>query len=75
MVYFSQFTTPYWPYLLWPSRKPLAKFESVLSPATLLTAVLDTHQYPLPVSEDPFAKLKGGNCFAKLDVSDAYFQI
>ncbi|VDL95279.1 unnamed protein product [Schistocephalus solidus] len=37
--------------------------------------LLWTHQYRLPVPEDLFAKLNGGNCFTKLDLSDAYLQI
>jgi hypothetical protein len=43
--------------------------------STGLNAALDTHQYPLPIPEDLFTKLNGGTCFAKLDLSDAYFQI
>lgn len=36
---------------------------------------LETHQYPLPLPEDLFAKLNGGKLSAKLDLSEAYFQI
>ncbi|VDN14350.1 unnamed protein product [Dibothriocephalus latus] len=39
---------------------------------TGLNAALDTHQYPLPVPEDLFAKQNGGTCFAMLNLFDAY---
>ncbi|VDM00068.1 unnamed protein product [Schistocephalus solidus] len=51
-------------------------------PARILTylaftgsSLLDAHHYPLPVPEDLFAKQNGRNCFAKLDLSEAYLQI
>ncbi|CAH8528395.1 unnamed protein product [Schistosoma rodhaini] len=43
--------------------------------STGLNEALETHQYPLPLSEDLFAKLNGGKLFAKLDLSEAYLQI
>ena len=35
----------------------------------------ETHQYPLTLPEDLFAKLNGGKLFEKLDLSEAYLQI
>ncbi|CAH8557945.1 unnamed protein product [Schistosoma intercalatum] len=43
--------------------------------STGLNEALQSHQYPLPLPEDLFAKLNGGRYFAKLDLSDAYLQI
>ena len=43
--------------------------------STGLNDALATHQYPLPLPEDLFAKLNGGKLFAKIDLSDAYLQI
>ncbi|CAH8568978.1 unnamed protein product [Schistosoma guineensis] len=43
--------------------------------STGLNGALQSHQYPLPLPEDLFAKLNGGRYFAKLDLSDAYLQI
>ncbi|CAH8585986.1 unnamed protein product [Schistosoma intercalatum] len=43
--------------------------------STGLNEALETHQYPLPLPEDLFAKLNGGKLFAKLDLSEAYLQI
>jgi hypothetical protein len=43
--------------------------------STGLNAVLEDHQYPLPLPDDLFARLNGGTCFAKLDLSEAYLQI
>ena len=40
-----------------------------------LNKVLDSHQYSLPVLEDLFTKLNGGNYFAKLDLTDAYLEM
>ncbi|CAH8538525.1 unnamed protein product [Schistosoma rodhaini] len=43
--------------------------------STGLNEALETHQYPLPLPEDLFAKLNDGKLFAKLDLSEAYLQI
>ena len=43
--------------------------------STGLNNALETHQYPLPVPEDLFAKLNGGKFFSKIDFSDAYLQV
>ena len=43
--------------------------------STELNNALDTHQYPLPIPKDLFAKLNGGICFAKIDFSDAFLQL
>lgn len=43
--------------------------------STGLNKALQTHQYPLPVPEDLFAKLNGGTIFSKIDFSDAYLQV
>ncbi|KAH9596036.1 Spectrin alpha chain, non-erythrocytic 1, variant 2 [Schistosoma haematobium] len=40
-----------------------------------LNEALETHQYPLPLPEDLFAKLSGGELFTKLNLSEAYLQI
>nr|WP_204107672.1 reverse transcriptase family protein [Streptococcus dysgalactiae] len=43
--------------------------------STGLNATLDTHQYPLPVPEDLFAKPNDGKYFAKLNLIEANLQI
>lgn len=43
--------------------------------STGLNSSLQTHQYPLPVPEDLFAKLNGCKVFSKIDLSDAYLQV
>ncbi|XP_005877553.1 PREDICTED: uncharacterized protein K02A2.6-like, partial [Myotis brandtii] len=43
--------------------------------STGLNNALETHQYPLPVPEDLFARLNGGKIFSKIDFSEAYLQI
>ena len=43
--------------------------------STGLNNELDTHQYPLPIPEDLFAKLNGEICFEKIDFSDAFLQL
>ncbi|CAH8624689.1 unnamed protein product [Dicrocoelium dendriticum] len=55
--------------------KPNGKVRVCADFSTGLNAALDDHQYPLPIPEDIFAKLNGGKCFAKLDLSDAYLQV
>lgn len=40
-----------------------------------LNKSLKQHIYPLPNPEEIFAKLKVGNFFKKLDLSDAYLQL
>ena len=41
--------------------------------ADFSTAVLEDHQYSLPV--DIFSTLNGSTCFAKLDITEAYLQV
>ncbi|VDP95701.1 unnamed protein product [Echinostoma caproni] len=43
--------------------------------STGLNTALNPNHYMLPVPEDLFTVLKGGTCSAKLDLSEAYFQI
>lgn len=43
--------------------------------STGLNNVLESHNYPLPVPEDIFATLAGGEIFSKIDLADAYLQI
>lgn len=43
--------------------------------STGLNDALETHQYPLPIPEDLFARLNGGTVFSKIDLSDAYLQV
>lgn len=43
--------------------------------STGLNAVLEPHQYPLPLPEDIFATLAGGRIFSKIDCADAYLQV
>ncbi|KAA3673841.1 uncharacterized protein DEA37_0012248 [Paragonimus westermani] len=43
--------------------------------STGLNNALETHQYPLPIPEDLFARLNGGTVFSKIDLSDAYLQV
>ncbi|KAF8564238.1 hypothetical protein P879_11853 [Paragonimus westermani] len=42
---------------------------------TGLNDALEDHQYPLPIPEDSFARLKGGRCFAKLDLAEAFREV
>ncbi|CAH8499886.1 unnamed protein product [Dicrocoelium dendriticum] len=56
-------------------KKPNGQIRLCADFSTGLNASLNNHQYPLPLPEDMFAKLNGGRCFAKLDLSDAYLQI
>ena len=56
-------------------KKPNGKVRICADFSTGLNNALENHEYPLPVPEDLFAKLNGGRCFAKLDLSDAYLQI
>ena len=43
--------------------------------STGLNQSLDVHKYPLPLPDELFAKLNGGQKFSKLDLSDAYLQV
>ena len=43
--------------------------------STGLNSALEVHQYLLPVPDDLFSKLKGGQIFSKIDFSDAYLQV
>ena len=43
--------------------------------STGLNNALEVHQYPLPVPDDLFSKLNGGQIFSKIDFSDAYLQV
>ncbi|CAH8663037.1 unnamed protein product [Dicrocoelium dendriticum] len=56
-------------------RKPNGKVRVCAEFLIGLNATLDDHQYSLPIPEDIFAELSGGKCFAKLDLTDAYFQV
>ncbi|VDL98590.1 unnamed protein product [Schistocephalus solidus] len=56
-------------------KKATGKVRICANLSTSLNAALDTHQYPLPVPEDLFAKLNGGTCFKQLYLSDSYLQI
>ena len=42
---------------------------------TGLNAVLEDHQYPLPIPEDIFTILYGGTCFAEVDLTETYLQV
>uniref|UniRef100_A0A914HDQ6 Integrase catalytic domain-containing protein n=1 Tax=Globodera rostochiensis TaxID=31243 RepID=A0A914HDQ6_GLORO len=46
-----------------------ADFSTGLNNALLL------HQHPLPLPEDIFSKLNGGQVFAQIDLKDAYLQV
>ncbi|XP_038116710.1 uncharacterized protein K02A2.6-like [Culex quinquefasciatus] len=43
--------------------------------STGLNAVLQPHQYPLPLPEDIFAKLANCKVFSQIDLSDAFLQV
>ena len=43
--------------------------------STGLNDALESHQYPLPLPEDIFSTLTGGQFFSKIDLADAYLQI
>lgn len=43
--------------------------------STGLNNALESHNYPLPLPEDIFATLAGGQYFSKIDLADAYLQI
>uniref|UniRef100_A0A5S6QNW5 Reverse transcriptase domain-containing protein n=1 Tax=Trichuris muris TaxID=70415 RepID=A0A5S6QNW5_TRIMR len=43
--------------------------------STGLNEALEHHQYPLPLPEDIFATLNGGQYFSKIDLADAYLQV
>ncbi|KAA3680332.1 uncharacterized protein DEA37_0004615 [Paragonimus westermani] len=43
--------------------------------STGLNAASMNYEYPLPMPEDLFTKLNGGQCFAKVELADAYLQI
>lgn len=40
-----------------------------------MNAACHTIQYPLPVIDDIFASLRGGEFFSTLDLSNAYYQL
>lgn len=56
-------------------RKANSKVHICADYSTGLNNALDSHQYPLPIPVDLFAKLNGGTCFAKIDLLDAFLQI
>ena len=56
-------------------RKANGKVHICADYSTGLNNALDTHQYPLPIPKDLFAKPNGGICFAKIDLSDAFLQL
>ncbi|KFD51287.1 hypothetical protein M513_07887 [Trichuris suis] len=41
----------------------------------LRNTTLEHHQYPLPLPEDIFATLNGGQYFSKIDLADAYLLV
>lgn len=43
--------------------------------STGLNDALELHQYPLPLPEDIFATLNGGQYFSHVDLADAYLQV
>ncbi|VDM00722.1 unnamed protein product [Schistocephalus solidus] len=55
-------------------KKATGKVRICADFSTGINAIQDTHQYPLPVPEDLFAKLNGRACFVKRDLSYAYLQ-
>ena len=40
-----------------------------------IKSFLEDHQYPLPIPDDIFATLNGGQFFSKIDFAEAYLQI
>ncbi|PIO75460.1 hypothetical protein TELCIR_02484 [Teladorsagia circumcincta] len=43
--------------------------------STGLNDALDQHQHPLPIPDDIFTKLNGGQYFSQIDVAEAYLQL
>lgn len=56
-------------------RKPNRKTRMCVDYSTGLNDALQPNQHPLPLPEDIFATLNGGQIFSQLDLSDAYLQI
>lgn len=56
-------------------KKPDGSTRLCVDYSTGLNDALQLHQHPLPVPEDIFATLNGGQVFSQIDLSDAYLQV
>jgi len=56
-------------------KKPDGSARLCVDYSTRLNEALQLHQHPLPVPEDIFVTLNGGQVFSQIDLSDAYLQV
>ena len=56
-------------------KKPDGSTRLCVDYSTGLNNTLRLHHHPLPVPEDIFATLNGGQVFSQIDLSDAYLQV
>ena len=56
-------------------QKPNGKIRLCADFSTGLNDQIESHQHPLPTTEEIFSKLNGGVWFAQIDLADAYNQI
>jgi transposase InsO family protein len=56
-------------------KKPDGSTRLCVDYSTGLNDALQLHQHPLPVPEDIFATLNGGQVFSQIDLSEAYLQV
>jgi transposase InsO family protein len=56
-------------------KKPDGSTRLCVDYSTGLNDALRLHQHPLPVPEDIFTTLNGGQVFSQIDLSDAYLQV
>lgn len=57
------------------TRKANGEIRICADYSTGLNKALESHQYPLPLPQDIFAKLAGATVFSHIDLADAFFQV